>query len=352
MVTSDIARLSNEALITETTRAAGGERAATVRLVTLLAELDARRLYLDQGFPSLFAYCTDVLHLSEHSAYHRIEAARAAQDYPLILERLTDGSLTLTAVGLLRAHLTKQNHVAVLDAARHRSKRDIERLVAELAPKRDAAPMVRRLPAVRPLRVAAAAAPAERRAPSLLTQVDATPPKSSAEPADSRDRYLVRLTISGRTHAKLMRARDLLGHSVPNGDPAEIIDRALTVLVQNLERTKLAATARPRPARSAVGKGRHIPAAVRRAVWRRDEGRCTFAGVAGRCGEKRRLEFHHVVPYARSGPTDAANLTLRCRAHNAHDARLAFGDGEPWRDHNSRGRGSNSVRTESAQQHS
>jgi hypothetical protein len=66
---------------------------------------------------------------------------------------------------------------------------------------------------------------------------------------------------------------------------------------------------------------------VRREVWRRDEGRCTFVGREGRCGEMSFLEFHHVEPYATGGAATVANIQLRCRAHNAYEARLFFGDG-------------------------
>ena len=78
-----VARLSNQELLAEVKVAAGRERDATVRLIALLAELDARRLYLGEGCSSLFTYCTQVLHLSEHAAYGRIEAARAARKWPV-----------------------------------------------------------------------------------------------------------------------------------------------------------------------------------------------------------------------------------------------------------------------------
>ena len=81
-------------------------RLVTADLLALLGELDARRLYLGEGCSSLFTYCTQVLHLSEHAAYHRIEAARAARRFPIILELVADGSVTLTTVALLRPHLT------------------------------------------------------------------------------------------------------------------------------------------------------------------------------------------------------------------------------------------------------
>ena len=77
----------------------------------------------------MFAFCTQVLHLSDHAAYGRIEAARAARKWPAILELLADGSVHLTAIGLLAPHLTADNHQHVLDAARHKSKRDVEEIV-------------------------------------------------------------------------------------------------------------------------------------------------------------------------------------------------------------------------------
>ena len=64
---------------------------------------------------------------------------------------------------------------------------------------------------------------------------------------------------------------------------------------------------------------------MKREVWARDEGLCAFVGHAGRCAERGFLEFHHVVPFADGGATDAENLQLRCRAHNAFEAEAWFG---------------------------
>ena len=73
-------------------------------------------------------------------------------------------------------------------------------------------------------------------------------------------------------------------------------------------------------------RGRYIVAAVRDAVWRRDEARCAYLGPNGiRCTATERLEVHHVVPFARGGQPTLENLALRCRAHNRHDAMTDFG---------------------------
>ena len=139
------------------------------------------------------------------------------------------------------------------------------------------------------------------------------------------ERYRIQLTVSRETHDKFRRAQALLRHAVPSGDAAEIFDRAVTLLVDQLERQRFAQTERARATKPSPGPSRHIPAAVRRAVWRRDGGCCAFVGTEGRCGERAFLEFHHVEPYAVGGAATEENIELRCRAHNVYEARLFFG---------------------------
>ena len=317
-------QLSNAELLADVASAAQGERHATARLVVLLAEVDARRLYLGEGCSSLFTYCTQVLHLSEHAAYGRIEAARAARRFPIVLDALTEGALTLTAVTLLAPHLTPENHRGVLTEAGHKSKRDVEHIVARLRPQPAVAATVRKLPPPTP----AVASPAP-----LLSAADSgdkrltlpPPPRPATVTPLAPERYKVQFTVSRDTHDKLRRVQDLLRHSNPDGDPAAIFDRALTVLLADLEKTKLGAATRPHTARRAQSGSRHIPAAVRREVWKRDGGQCAFVGVAGRCTERGFLEFHHVRPYADGGATVVENLELRCRAHNVYEAEQYFG---------------------------
>ena len=354
--------LSDADLIDRTKQAACIERQATVELIALLAELDARRLYLGEGYASLFTYCTEVLLLSESAAYSRITAARTVRRFPDVLPLLAAGDITLTTITLLSAHLTEANHEALLDAAIGKCKRDVERLVASLVPQPDVAATVRRRPSAsatlptaqtvdRPRSIgrdqgdnrtdhtdASSTSPAPTPAPeSPCRPVMAQAKRAVLAPLDA-DRYLLRITLSADTHAKLERARTLCRHVVPDGDLSAILDRALTLLVQDLERTRLAATTRPhssdsslKPAEQPAGsrlrpfaRTRHVPAATKRAVWARDSGRCAFIGREGRCRETGFLELHHVRPFAAGGPTSEENLELRCRAHNQFEAALYF----------------------------
>jgi len=283
------------------------------------------------------------LHLSEGGAYNRIEAARAARTYPLLLERLEQSKVTLTTIRLLAPHLTADNHRAVLASAQHKSKREVEALVAALQPKPDAPVIVRKLPAVRSATPASPSTPNTYSAPSTPTAsffaaADGSPCDASFAPLTasariaplSPERYRIQLTVSRETHDRFRRAQALLRHAVPSGDAAEIFDRAITLLVEALERRRFAETSRPRvPPRVSTDRDRtrHIPAVVRRDVWRRDAGRCAFVGRNGRCRETALLEFHHVQPYAAGGKATVANIQLRCHAHNAYEARLFFGEG-------------------------
>ncbi len=140
------ADLSDRDLLAVVHHLASDERRATASLIASLAALDERRLYLAEGYSSLFTYCTQVLHLSEHAAYGRIEAARVARKYPVFLERLEAGDLTLTTIGLLAPLLTAENYQNLIEAARRKSKREVEHLVATLRPEPAVPSVVRKLP--------------------------------------------------------------------------------------------------------------------------------------------------------------------------------------------------------------
>ena len=326
--------LSDRDLLDKTRRVAALERRTTAELIALLAELDSRRLYLGLGYSSMFTFCTQALHLSESAAYARITAARAARRFPMLLGRLDDGDITLTTVSLLAAHLTDENHEVLLDAARHKSKRDVEELVACLHAQPVVPSLLRRVltPTTQSSVPTASGMNERATAPgddgqTLLEDRPVAIPRPHRSPVAplGNDRYLLRITLTSEGRGHLDRARALLRHTIPTGDPAAIIERALAALVCELERTRLAATSRPRRALDLERtRGRRIPAAVKRVVWARDDGRCAFVGSDGRCTERGFLEFHHVRPFAAGGPATVDNLQLRCRAHNQYEANMYF----------------------------
>jgi hypothetical protein len=325
----NFADLSNDELRAEVWKLAREERLATAALIRGLIEVDVRRLYLADGYSSLFTFCIQALHLSEHAALGRIEVSRAAKRWPALLRHLEDGALTVTNARLLAPHLTESNCEELFAAAKHRSKREVEEIVARLRPQPDVASVVRKLPTAPAKARALESAP---RAP-LIAPGDEQGQALAPSPTSPRlviaplapERYKMQFTASKEMLDKLRYAQDLLRHVTPSGDIGVVFDRALSALIEQLEKQKCAVTTRPRTSATYTSGSRHIPAAVRRAVWRRDGGRCAFVGVHGRCSERAFLEFHHVVPFAAGGCADASNIQLRCRAHNLYEADLFFG---------------------------
>jgi hypothetical protein len=337
------ASLTDDALTVELSRLARREREATAALIVHLAEFDARRLYEGAGYPSMFAYCRAVLRLSEDAAYNRIKAARAALTYPAIAGMMADGALSPTTVRLLAAHLTMENHEALLAAAAGKGKQDVEVLLARWFPQPDVAPSVRKVPSrvtERPAPVCeanlipaslAGASSIAATGPGACAVLNVAPSKPALLRPLAPERYEVRFTASAETRALLKEAQDLLGPAVPTGDLATVFHRALTVLVADLKRRKFGATARPRRERTSRSASGNTPAAVRRGVCARDANRCAFVSKHGRrCEETRFLEFHHVVPRAAGGGATLDNIQLRCRAHNGHEVDLFFGPGKRW----------------------
>jgi hypothetical protein len=336
---ASLRRLSDSDLVARLRELAGRERGEVVLLIAHLAELDTRDFHLRAGHGSLFAYCRDALALSEQEAYSRIAAARAARRFPVVLEMLEAGVLNVTTVRLLAPRLTPENHRAALESARGKSKLQVEELAARLWPRPDVPSVVRKLPPparVPSLPIAASVVPVSPAAAgSLVAAPAATSPPVPPWPAPRRsadiaplspDRYKVQVTISGQTLEKLQRAKDLLRHAIPSGDEAAILDRALTALLASLAQKRFAATEKPRASAGTAAGSRHIPAEVKREVWRRDLGRCAFVGTGGRrCGERAFLEFHHVRPFAMGGEATVKNIQLRCRSHNDYEARVCFG---------------------------
>jgi hypothetical protein len=291
--------------------------------VAHLAELEARDLHLRAGYGSLFVYCRDALGMAEHDAYNRVEAARAARRFAVIVGRLSEGSVNLTTVRLLAPHLTPDNHQDVLESARGKRRAQVEEIVAGLWPWPDVPPSIRRLPSPKP----AVPSPEPLAAAGVVPSFP--PPPAAARPASvtplSPARYKLQLTIGGETLDKLRLAKDMLRHAIPSGDDAAVLDRALTTLLAELARRKFAATDQARPARGTAPGSRHIPAEVKRTVWLRDLGRCAFVGLDGRrCGERGFVEFHHVHLYAVGGEATVKNIQLRCRRHNDYEARIEF----------------------------
>lgn len=329
---------SDSQLIGQLERLVRADRRLTARLLAHLAEVDARKLYLQHACTSMHVYCVERLHMSDHQAYRRIQAARAARRYPRIFDMVARNQLHLAAIVLLSPVLDAGNHDDLLDAAVHKTKRQLERWLADRFPQPDAPTTLRRLPANRPCATTVPPPPlvvaGRQENVSTSTRVrDAAVEATRARPAPrsvvqplAPARFKLQFTAGEALHDKLRAAQELLRHQLPNGDIAEIVERGLDALLAEVRRKRTGAVERPRQQKPPTRRTRHVPAAVRRAVWERDGGQCTFVDAEGnRCGSTSMLELHHIEAFVRGGAHTVENITLRCAAHNRYEAEQELG---------------------------
>lgn len=339
-----LARLSDAELVALISETCLESHRLTGRLLVYLGEVEERRLDLRAGCSSMFDFCTRLHGMSEGVAHRRIVGARLVRRFPRLLGPIERGELHLSTLVLLRPHLTEETVDAFVARVRGMTHREVEELLARIAPRPDVPSRIRALHGV-PLSTNGGSCSTAGQSPSssglslpLPSGVSSSPHvQSLAEP-----RFAVQLTASQALRDKLERARDLMRHRNPNGDLAVVVERALDLLLVRLEKERLAKTRRPRACPSSSSSSsvavdaermkddasarRYVPRAVRREVFERDGEQCTFVAPDGaRCPARTLLELDHLHPKALGGTEEAANLRVRCRAHNRLHAEEIFG---------------------------
>ena len=424
-ITSTIGVLSDRELLRQTSTLVHHERHLQGAIIDHLAEIEARRLFLQRGCSSLFDYAVRELGYSDAAAGRRLGAVRLCADQPGARERLRDGSLTLSAaaelqwafdrqrrrgsiagtastapagavapgaaaagVGLAGSAPTEVASAAdpaadaateappsqcepapplVLDAAGRqklveeasgKSARQVRRMLADLDP--EMAPPADR---VRPLGdgryelkavIDAGCQQGLEHLRGLLSHVDprmtmgqlvgrivqealerhdpSRPPRRAragsqaaqgeSEPAPAAKEQ----TAPKPGHAVTMQDEAILGSTTPTpeGTPRPKPTSAPSPTRQEATDRRTAAGTKPAGAATSTpkpyGTGRAIPAAVRRQVWQRDGGRCSYLDrkTGRRCNSRHLIEIDHILPYALGGGADPVNLRLLCRAHHRH----------------------------------
>ncbi len=318
------------------------EHVALAEFLVALAEFDRRRVWLELGHASLFAFLNRELGLSAGAAFYRKTAAELLQKFPEVVEPLRDGRLCFTSIVELSKNLTPENRDQVLPRFFHVSKREAKALTAELRPVEDV-PRRDVVTTVRAAAVAPALALATRDVPSdpgsdqafhpdETAHANSEPPtqeiprsKSMTEEPKTASLTRLHITVSRGFLKKLEDARAALSHSHPGASGDEVLEAGLDLLLErHAKRRGLVEKPRKTPP---PAKGDCIPAHVKRAVWLRDGGRCQWKlDSGGICGSTHKVQLDHLVPRARGGPPTVANLRCLCRVHNDLAARQVYGD--------------------------
>lgn len=353
MNTTELLSVSDQELLDSTRALVARSNIVEADLLAHLSEVETRKLHLDRAFPSMFEFCTEELGMSEGVAFNRIYVARLSRRLPVVLDCVRESRVHLSGLRLLAPHLSEANCADLLAEASGKSKRDIERLVTRFAPKPLVPATIRKLP-THPAAPAPSAqsvlTPSQPQTPDggsgAATAQPATPTAPDAHTRNPSRRAEVEpltpdasrltVTIDNALRAKVEQALELMRHRVGPGNFAAVIDEALDLLIEKVKKERFGVGRRPRPQRPepVPGEGaegsphvsRHIPAAIKRAVYERDEGRCTFVSHDGRrCSETGGLEFDHLDGFAITREHSVEGIALRCRPHNLHAAEQVYG---------------------------
>jgi hypothetical protein len=340
------------------------EQDALAEFLVALADFDRRRAWVELGYSSLFYFLRRELRLSNAAAQYRKVAAELIQEVPGMVDPLRRGELCLTSIIEAARVVTADNWKTVLPRFYGLSRREAMEVVAELQP--HPAPPVRTV--VTPIR-SAQAARIDAAAPQALVlggageprvisassgctslsvtspgEVEITaPPPSVTLPGPSMtppgqldvepltvepltaDLSRLHVTVSKGFLRKLEEVGDALSHAMPGATEAELLEAGLDLLLARAAKRRGLVQKPQKTARHSNGD--HIPARVRREVWKRDGGRCQWpVSSGGICDSTRHLELDHVHPRSLGGASTPENLRVLCRSHNDLAARRVLGD--------------------------
>lgn len=314
----DLRRLTDAEVLSRMDELASHERDAVADALACLAEVDRRKCYASLGYSDLFEYAVAHLKYSRGAAYRRVHAARAAERYLELYQDLREGTIPLSIVALLDDHLsggkTDQETIA---GCRGKTSRQAEEW---LASRQSPAPPVPDRVRVRP--------PMPNAQEDLLSAMSGAQGQGpSALAPRPQPTYEHTFTASARLHRALERLKEVLASKYPLGSLGEVLTEAVEDYLSRHDPSLNLAEELPEAAKDAVSTTRHIPRAVRDAVWSRDGGRCTFVSAGGRrCECRRALQIDHIIPFSEGGKTTLSNLRLLCPEHNQLERRRKLGE--------------------------
>lgn len=293
--------MTNSQLIQKLVGLVKRETEITLEVIKHFQEVEECDLHLEMSYSSLFDFATKFLKYSEGAAFRRINAMRLMKAEPSVEEKIKTGELTLSAAARVET-FCKKTGVDRKTAVRQvlgKSTRDAERALFELSPN---------------------AVPEERERVVSDTHTE------------------LRLILDEEMMADLTRIRELFSHSNPNMSATEVFGRSMKALLNKIDPEKRNTTSarksqserdmhesKPKEPRSSPD-ARFAKGTVRRIVWIRGQGRCSFRDkITGRrCTSRHLCEVDHIIPWSQGGKTEVENLRVLCSRHNRYRARQFY----------------------------
>jgi len=288
--------LSNSALVSRLRDLVSRERALVTEILQYLREVEERKLFLEHGYSSLFAFCLGELGYSEPEAQLRIQAMRLLRVAPEVGARIESGELSMSVAAQIQSASRREELPA----------EEVQELVRELS------------------------GSSKREAKKVLAARFPEAPRPERARPVSEDRVEVRFSISRKVAEATGELFDRGAHVNFERSYEKLFARLVEQeLARN--RKKVAAHA-PAPAEKPEESqsnnaaqlrpdkviSRHIPNPIRRAVFRRQAEGCEYTapGLNRRCGSRHGLQIDHIVPFSQGGTHDISKLRLFCGAHN------------------------------------
>ena len=280
--------LQDKEILGRVTELSKYERKTQSLFLLYLAEVEKRQLHAVLGYSSLFRFCVEHLNYSEASSLKRIQAARAGNNFPEILEYIQKGEMTLKVVSLISPYLKQGEGIKLIPLCRNKKTREVEKLIAARFPNQDKNDKIR------------------RQKIEIL----------------SEQRIHFSFTADAELGGMVERAKDLLSNKYPQLRLEHVFTEALKSLLGQIDPLKKESKIPP----CEISRTRYIPKAVNLEVWKRDQAACTYTSPDGkRCGTRVFLQRDHIVPFGMGGPSTTENLRLMCRTHNLLLARQSDG---------------------------
>ena len=283
------------------------ERALTEEILSLIREGEKRRLYLERGFQNVYDWLVRGFGYSHAAAYRRISSARLLESVPEAKEKLASGELNLSTLSQMQSAIKQEEKRTGAEIAQAVKEALVEKIEGKSA--RETEKLIR------------------------TEFPHAKPQNDSLRDVDGKKSRLT-LILQKEAVEAIQRVKELLSHSHPGALYAEIVQHLALDFVKRKDplqkKNEPSAKKNPAPDKQRVvnpPSPKAVPAATRREVLQRAEGKCEYRDpLTGRvCGSRLRVEIEHRQPRALGGTHDPGNLSCLCKSHNLLAAERVFG---------------------------
>ena len=305
-------KLDLNALNLEAVKAVESCQKSEAYLLKVIKVVSEKELHLDCGLPSLYSYCTRLLHISEGIAYALITVINKGKEVPELIAAVETGKVSLSKAKKICSVITPKNHKEWIDLATYETSRVIEKCVAGANPKEAVKESAQYKSADRiefKLGVSEEWMELLETTKDLLSQKHSRAVTSEEALLFVMSEYNERHNPLKKAERALVRAQKKTEKGVHKAAPAPVVQQCPGTVTPSEPANRnqiMGMSLRRKP----------IKRITIHAVNHRDQGQCTHVSEFGRCEQKRWLDHHHIIPVSHGGSNDIKNLTTLCHAHH------------------------------------